>query len=192
MQQILKKLFKKVCKVNEVNKVNFGHSGLYRPTRPLGYISILLLILILTSCDKFPATLRKVVNETKRADWQARSNDGDVEGAYKAAKASCCGEDTQKDDAVALKNYCRTARFWHKPSMFEIGKLYLNEGTSDATIIPYDEAIAYAYFHHASGGGNPKIEWYLASLRPKLDKREMSRTNALIEAFPQIPCDMTR
>ncbi len=157
--------------------------------RIFNFLSILIL---LTSCDRVPATLRKIVNESKRSDWQARANDGDVEGAYKAAKASCCGEDTQKDDAVALENYCTAARAWHKPSMFEIAKLYLNEETPEATVIPYDEALAYTYLHFASSGGNPKVEWYINNLEPNIDEKERLRIDSLIENFPQIPCKLER
>ncbi len=153
---------------------------------------IFISLLLLSSCDRLPATLRKIENESKRSYWQASSNKGDVEGAYKAGRASCCGEDTQKDDSVALMNYCRASRAWHKPSMFEIGRLYLNEGTPDSAIVPYDEALAYTYFHFASGGGNPKVAWYLADLESKMDKEEKARAKAMIEEFPQIPCEIIR
>ncbi|MDX1949637.1 MAG: hypothetical protein SFT90_03950 [Rickettsiales bacterium] len=199
MQKILKRAFFKVRRLEGMkagrlkgNKPLFLHS--FKPSIFQSFKPIILLIslILITSCDRVPATLRKIVNESKRADWQARANDGDVEGAYKAAKASCCGDDTQKDDAVTLSNYCLAARAWHKPSMFEIGKLYLNENTPEATVIPYDEAIAYTYFHFASGGGNPEIDWYMANLEPKLDEKEKARISAMIENFPQIPCDIKR
>ncbi len=161
-------------------------------TRALLASFLAVVVLIISSCDRVPHMLRKIETESKRSFWETSARKGDIEGAYKAGKLSCCGDNTVRDDASAINNFCKAAKFWHKPSMFEIGKLYLNEGTPDATIIPYDEAIAYTYFKMASGGGNPQVEWYISNLEPKLDANEKARAEAMIQDFPNVPCELTR
>ncbi len=150
------------------------------------------VVLIISSCDRIPHIYHKIENESKRSFWETSARKGDIEGAYKAGKLNCCGEETVKDDASALNNFCKGAQGWHKPSMFEIGKMYLNEGMPEGTVIPYDEALAYTYFKLASGGGNPKVDWYINDLEPKLDANERAHAEAMLLDFPNIPCELTR
>lgn len=152
----------------------------------------LTLALVLTACDKFPSFLRKAENETKRYYWETEVDDQDIEAAYKAAKANCCGKDTMKDDVAALNLFCMAAKNGHKASMFEVGKMYGGYNKIKSTIIPRDNAIAFTFFSVAERGGFEHAESYRKEILNEMTDADFARATKLIDSFPIIPCELTR
>jgi TPR repeat protein len=155
-------------------------------------ISALALILVISACDRIPATYRSAKNEIKRAYWETEADEQDVQAAYNAAKHNCCGEDTLKDDLSALNLFCRAAKDGHKPAMVEVGKMYLNETTPADSIIPYDPAVAFTFFSMAEQYGYQHAVHHRESVGDQLTDQEFQRATRLIESFPVVPCEITR
>jgi TPR repeat protein len=152
----------------------------------------LALTLALTACDRWPAFLRKVENEGERYYFETEVDQEDVEAAYKAAKANCCGEDTFKDDVKALNFYCMAAKNGHKASMFEVAKLYGGYDTKKSTIIPRDNALAFTFFSVAEQKGFENAESYRKEILNEISDKDFARATKLISQFPNIPCEITR
>lgn len=163
----------------------------------LKFLSSIILLSILTACvDTVPHRLRQgkeLVNAKYygfRADrWQ------ELESSYLGAQAICCGPDKLNDDVRALELYCKAAVDGHKASQIEIGRLYSHETTAivgKGTTIPYDRALAYAYFDLASQDGYTYADAMKVGLGSKLTPVEKARAEQLVKDFPDIPCAITR
>ena|GEM_PF-3556633 len=154
---------------------------------------ILASVFFVAACDKFPQLLRRSENEAKKHYYEWEADDQDVEAMYMAAKANCCGEDKFSDnDVKALNMFCKAAQNGHKASMLEVGKLYLNERTIEATVIPYDPALAFTYFSMSEQAGHEHAEYYREKLLNELNEEEFARATRLIDSFPVVPCEITR
>ena len=157
-----------------------------------------VVIFSLTSCvDTIPHRYRQGKELAKGQYYGFRANRyDDLEDSYIAAQSSCCGPDKLNDDVRALNLYCKAAQYGHKASLLEVGRIYSHQTSAvngKGTVIPYDSAMAYAYFSLAAADGGYD---YAASMKQdiekKLTKEQLERANSLIAQFPNIPCELTR
>ena len=129
----------------------------------------------------------------KRWAWEADAKDNeDIEAAFKAAKASCCGDETLNDDIKSLNLFCQAAKNGHKASMVEVGKMFLNRNVSRATIIPHDRSLAFTYFSIAEQNGYEHAEYLRKQVLEEMDDSEFERATRLIASWPVVPCKITR
>ncbi len=149
---------------------------------------------LLASCDKLAPAARKVEQVGKSQYWGYRSDKWEeIDSSYLAAQSYCCGVDTVKDDIRALELFCRAAQSGHKASQIEVARFYTHEaGAGKSTAIPFDRALAYAYYSKAGQDGYEYGAAMRDQLRSKLSTVELERASRLVDAFPDIPCAVIR
>lgn len=151
-----------------------------------------ILLLTLTSCDRWPKTLRRTENEALKYYWETEADNNDVEAAYLAAKTHCCGPDTFKNDIEALNLFCTAAKEGHRASMFEIGKMYGDFSAEKFTAIPQDNALAFTFLSMAEQNGFEHASSYRKEILNEISDEDFLRATKLIENYPNIPCEITR
>jgi len=165
------------------------------------YILSLLLIVLtcgmsLTACDRVPALIRKSEQFGKSTYYGFRSDKWqEIEASYLGAKAACCGPDKPNDDVRALQLYCVSAKYGHKASMVEIGRIYSHQENAvfaPATAIPLDYPLAHAYFTLSEKDGYEFAQAMRMDIEKKLSEDELERSKRLVVDFPNIPCEITR
>lgn len=163
-------------------------------------ISLLLIVLTcslaLTACDRVPALIRKSEQFGKSTYYGFRSDKWqEIEASYLGAQAACCGPDKPNDDVRALQLYCVAAKFGHKASMVEIGRIYSHQKNAvfaPATAIPLDYPLAHAYFTLSEKDGYEYAKAMRTEIEEKLSEKELARSKRLVADFPNIPCEITR
>lgn len=180
-------------KFNEMKEINENKKILISL---ISTISLISIIIVISACDRLAPAARKVEQVGRQEYFGFRSDKWqEIEDSYLGAQAACCGRDTMKNDVRALELYCRAAQYGHKASMIEIGRMYihdLNATAGNSSPIPYDKTLAYAYFAKGGEGGYEYGATMKANLEKKLSAEELERAKALIAAFPNIPCAITK
>ena len=128
----------------------------------------------------------------KRYAWETEADEEDIEAMYKAANASCCGDETLNDEIKSLNLFCKAAKYGHKASMVELGHKFQNDNTERGTIIPLDKSLAFTFYSIAEQNGSDEAEYYRSQLLEEMDDREFAKATILIDSFPVVPCEITR
>lgn len=168
----------------------------WKNSKNLINLSLICGLCILTAAcvDLIAPSMRKGEQLAKTQYYGLKSDYWQqIEDAYMAGQANCCGADKINDDIKALNYYCEAAKLGHKASQIEIARLYTHQaGAGPKTAIPFDRTLAHAYYSLAAQGGYEFAASLKNDLTEKLSKEELARSAQLVVDYPNIPCEITK
>ncbi len=157
------------------------------------FLAFLLCGILLTGCIDYMFKAADYGQSIgKKEAWKTLAMQGDAEAQYKVAEEYCCGDRPRYDNVQALFWYCKAARQNQRDALLTVGELYEHAHDYKGSIVPRNNTMALAYYSLAVKYGNDDAVIPYKELEPELSEAERKDVAELLEAWPNIPCEVYR
>lgn len=154
---------------------------------------VITSLLLVSGC--IPALYNTAEHSKRFAEikyWKSKATKGDVEAQYKVASLYCCGERPYYDNIKALHWYCKAAKNGQRDAQFEVAQHYENSPNFKGSIVPKDEALAYAFYSIAEDNHHPDAGEYREKLGLYMTEEDRKEGEHLASRYPRIWCENPR